>query len=109
MALKDIVEQYFMDFSNKDILSLEKAFAGNIVLRDWEIEANGIDSVIAANKNIFNNVKTITIEIQNLYQENNIVIGEIKIILNQSETLKVVDIFEFNEKDEIERISAYKG
>ena len=109
MTLKDIVKQYFMDFSNKDILSLDKAFANNIVLRDWEIEAHGIDSVIAANKNIFNNVKTITIEIQNLYQENNVVIGEIKITLNQSETLNVVDIFEFNEKDEIERIFAYKG
>ena len=109
MTLKDIVKQYFMDFSNKDILSLEKAFADNIVLRDWEIEANGIDSVIAANKNIFNNVNTITVEIQNLYQENNIVIGEIKIILNQSETLNVVDIFEFNQKGDIERIFAYKG
>ena len=30
-----------MDFSNKDILSLDKAFANNIVLRDWEIEAHG--------------------------------------------------------------------
>ena len=109
MTLKDIVKQYFMDFSNKDILSLEKAFADNIVLRDWEIEANGIDSVIAASKNIFNNVNTITVEIQNLYQENNIVIGEIKIILNQSETLNVVDIFEFNQKGDIERIFAYKG
>ena len=108
MELKDIVLSYFDCFSKKDISSLEDFFSKDIILQDWEIEANGINAVIAANKNIFNNVRSITVEIENLYQEKNIVIGEIKIILNKLETLYVVDIIEFNKKDKIKRIFAYK-
>lgn len=109
MELKDIVLNYFDCFSEKNISSLKDFFSKDIILKDWEIEANGIDAVIAANKNIFNNVKSIFVEIKNLYQDKNIVIGEIKILINQSETLNVVDIFEFNEKDKIKSIFAYKG
>ena len=109
MELKEKVSSYFECFSSKKITSLKDFFSTDIVLRDWEIEAHGIDEVIEANKNIFNNVKSIFVEIKNLYQEENIVIGEIKITINQSETLYVVDIFEFNESNKIKRIFAYKG
>ena len=50
--LKEIALSYFRDFSNKDIASLKGFFANDIVLRDWEIEAEGIEAVIEANKNI---------------------------------------------------------
>ena len=109
MESKDIVLGYLESFSKKNISTLKDFFSNDITLRDWEIEANGIDAVIEANKNIFNNFKSIFVEIKNLYQEENIVIGELKIIINQSETLLVVDIFEFNEKKEIKRIFAFKG
>lgn len=109
MNLKELAIKYFKDFSNKNILSLKEVFSNDIVLRDWEIEAKGIDEVIEVNKNIFNNVKSIFIEPQNLYQEENIVVGEIKIVINESETIYVVDILEFNEKKKIKRIFAYKG
>lgn len=109
MEFKDIALSYFECFSKKNISSLIDLFSNDIVLKDWEIEAKGIDEVIAANKNIFNNVKSIFIEIKNLYQEENVVIGELKIILNHSETLNVVDIIEFNEKNKIKSIFAYKG
>ena len=109
MELKEKVLGYLECFSSKKISSLKDFFSNDIVLRDWEIEAHGIDEVIEANKNIFNNVKNIFVEIKNLYQEENIVIGELEIIINQSESLFVVDIFEFNEKNKIKRIFAYKG
>ena len=109
MELKEKVLGYLKCFSSKKISSLKDFFSTDIVLRDWEIEAHGIDEVIEANKNIFNNVKSIFVEIKNLYQEGNIVIGELEIIINKSETLFVVDIFEFNEKNKIKRIFAYKG
>ncbi len=109
MTLKKIALKYFEDFSSKDILSLKKVFANDIVLRDWEIEARGINAVIKANENIFNNVVSIFVEPQNLYQEDNIVIGELKIIINESEILYVVDLIEFNKENKIKRIYAYKG
>ena len=109
MTLKDITLKYFKDFSSKDISSLKEVFANDIVLRDWEIEAKGIDSVIKANQNIFDNVISIFVDPQNLYQEENIVIGELKIVINDSEIIYVVDLIEFNEDNKIKRIFAYKG
>tara|TARA_Y100001978_G_C23503157_1_gene341963 strand:- start:69 stop:401 length:333 start_codon:yes stop_codon:yes gene_type:complete len=109
MTLKEITLKYFNDFSNKDISSLKKVFANDIVLRDWEIEAKGIDAVIKANQNIFDNVISIVVDPQNLYQEANIVIGELKILINDSEIIYVVDLLEFNKDNKIKRIFAYKG
>lgn len=109
MELKEIVLKYFECFSKKNIKSLKDFFSNDVVLKDWEIEANGIDEVIAANTNIFNNFKSIIVETKNLYQEKNIVIGELEIKLNNTEILRVVDIIEFNEKDKIKRIFAFKG
>ncbi len=109
MKLKEIALKYFKDFSNKDPISLKKVFANDIFLRDWEIEAKGIDAVIKANVNIFKNVNSIFVEPQNLYQEGNIVIGELKITINNSEILYVVDLIEFNKEKKIKRIFAYKG
>ena len=109
MTLKELTLKYFKDFSSKDISSLKEVFANDIVLRDWEIEAKGIDSVIKANQNIFDNVISIFVDPQNLYQEENIVIGELKIVINDSEIIYVVDLIEFNEDNKIKRIFAYKG
>ena len=109
MTLKELTLKYFKDFSSKDISSLKEVFANDIVLRDWEIEAEGIEAVIEANKNIFNNVTSIFVEPQNLYQEENIIIAELKIIINKSESIYVVDIIEFNYQEKIKRIFAYKG
>ena len=109
MVLKKITLNYFRAFSNKNISLLKEFFSNDIVLRDWDIEAKGIDKVIEANKNIFNNVKSIFVDPINLYQEENIIIGELKILINESETLFVVDIIEFNKENKIERIFAYKG
>ena len=109
MSLKEIVLEYFKDFSNKNIPSLKAVFADEIILRDWEIEVKGINNVIDANKNIFNNVKSILVEPINLYQDRNTVVGEIKIIINNTEILYVVDVIEFNEENKIKRIFAYKG
>ena len=109
MKLKEITLKYFKDFSSKDISSLKMIFANDIILRDWEIEAKGIDAVIKANENIFKNVHTIVVEPQNLYQDGNIVISELNIVINDSEIIYVVDIIEFNKENKIKRIFAYKG
>ena len=109
MKLKEIAIKYFDDFSNKKISSLKKVFANDIVLRDWEIEAKGVNKVLEANENIFKKVISIFVEPLHLYQEDNIVICELKILINSSEILYVVDVIEFNEENKIKRIFAYRG
>ena len=107
--IKDITFCYFKTFSEKNIDGLREMFDDNVTLRDWDIDKQGIESVLEANLNIFQNVNTINVIPQNIISENNFVFAELKIIVNGDEELKVVDMIEFNKKGKIISIKAFKG
>ena len=106
--IKDIALSYFKTFSEKNIDGLREMFDDNVTLRDWDIDEKGIESVLKANLNIFQNVKTINAIPQNIISKNNFVFAELKIVVNDNE-LKVVDLIEFNKKGKIISIKAFKG
>ena len=106
--IKDTALSYFKTFSEKNIDGLREMFDDNVTLRDWDIDKKGIESVLKANLNIFQNVKTINAIPQNIISENNFVFAELKIVINDDE-LKVVDLIEFNKKGKIISIKAFKG
>ena len=106
--IKDSAQSYFKIFSEKNINGLREMFDDNVTLRDWDIDKKGIESVLKANLNIFQNVKTINAIPQNIISENNFVFAELKIVVNDDE-LKVVDLIEFNKKGKIISIKAFKG
>ena len=83
-------------------------FDDNVTLRDWEIDKKGIESVLKANLNIFQNVKTINVIPQNIISENNFVFAELKVVVNDDDELKVVDLIEFNNKGKIISIMGFK-
>ena len=107
--IKDSAQSYFTIFSEKNINGLREMFDDNVTLRDWDIDKQGIENVLKANLNIFQNVKTIKAIPQNIISENNFVFAELKIIVNSDEELKVVDMIEFNKKGKIISIKAFKG
>ena len=107
--IKDTALSYFKTFSEKNIDGLREMFDDNVTLRDWDIDKKGIESVLKANLNIFQNVKTIIAIPQNIISENNFVFAELKIVVNDSDELKVVDLIEFNKKGKIISIKAFKG
>ena len=80
--IKDIALSYFKTFSEKNINGLREMFEDNVTLRDWDIDKKGIESVLKANLNIFQNVKTINAIPQNIISENNFVFAELKIVVN---------------------------
>ena len=105
--------EYFTTFSEKDSAGLRNMFSNDVYLRDWEILANGIDEVVAANQDIFDRVDTIIatpIRVWDfLSQEDNVVVAELEIVVNDEETLLVTDILEFDDDEKIKSIRAYKG
>jgi len=101
--------EYFTAFSEKNIDKLRNMFSNNVSLRDWEIEATGIDHVVEANSKIFNSVETITVDPIKLYQDEKTVIAEIEITVNEVEKILVTDILEFDKENKIKSIRAYKG
>ena len=107
--IKDIALSYFKKFSEKNINGLREMFEDDVTLRDWDIDEQGIENVLKANLNIFQKIKTINIIPQNIISENNFIFAELKIIINDAEELKVVDLIEFNTKNKIISIKAFKG
>ena len=107
--IKDSAQSYFTIFSEKNINGLREMFDDNVTLRDWDIDKQGIENVLKANLNIFQNVNTIKVIPQNIVSENNFVFAELKIIVNGDQELNVVDIIEFNKKGKIISIKAFKG
>jgi hypothetical protein len=101
--------EYFQTFSEQDSEGLRSMFSDDVILHDWDIIANGIDEVVQANQDIFDSVDTIVAEPLKTYLDNNVVITELKIIINEEETLLVTDIIEFNEFGKIKFVRAYKG
>lgn len=101
---------YFDDFSNKRIENLSEIFADDVSLRDWCNQCHGKDQVLQLNRNIFKNTKSINVTPINIYQEGDVVIGEVRIDIDEgSETLLVTDMIEFNKEGKISAIRAYKG
>ena len=105
--------EYFTTFSEKDSEGLRSMFSDDVILRDWEIIANGIDEVVDANQSIFDSVETIVVNPVQLYHsitsESDVVIAEIEIIINDDETLLVTDILEVDDNNKIKSVRAYKG
>ena len=106
--MRELVTKYFKDFSNKDLEKLSDIFSEEITLRDWDILAEGKQNVLEANKNIFNSVDTISINLNELYIDDNVAACIIEIVINNEETLKVIDIIKIDTDGKIKEISAYK-
>ena len=107
--IKNLTNEYFLAFSNKDLVKIQSMFSQNIVLRDWDVSAQGFEQVSAANQKIFDSVHTIVVNPINIFLDDHIAIGELEIIINDIEIIKVVDIIEFNQDLKIVSIKAYKG
>jgi hypothetical protein len=109
MNLNDIALNYFDAFQSRDINSLKTFFSVNVSLRDWEINANGMQDVLQANLNIFNSTKTISVRPLKVVVGEYIVFAEIDIEIDSSIFLRVVDIIEFDLTGKITSIRAFKG
>ena len=84
-------------------------FARNIVLKDWERNIKGKKNVLKENRNIFNSIDNIKCKILKKFFFKNTAICILVIRINNKEIINVVDMIEFNIKNQITKISAYKG
>ena len=120
------VLQYFKDFSNQNIEGLAESFAEDIHLCDWNIDVHGKENVLGAIKDIYSNVKYITVKPVYFYSNDKdwyaceiIIDGEnaeaVKEIDDEGNTqmtlrwsLEVVDVIHINKEGKITSIKAYK-
>jgi hypothetical protein len=107
--LSELAIIYFDAFGRADILSIRNCFSDDVSLRDWSLEASGIESVLIEYSNIFQELSNVVVNVVHLYEIESTVIAELIISADEIASIKVVDIISFNDNGKISSIRAYKG
>lgn len=101
---------HFLDrYSHKDIDSISQMLAQDVILRDWNIYTRGSEAVTAATLKNFRDADTIEIEVLHIYENENSVAGEIRIVVDKTIELYVVDVIQFDSESKVKAIRSYKG
>ena len=107
--LKKISQKYFKYFSSKDLDLIGSMLSSKVILKDWDVYAEGKENVLSATKNIFDSVETIKVVVKDIYREEQTIIAKLDILINDKEMIKVVDIIQFDKSNKIINIRAFKG
>lgn len=109
MSLRDRFADYLEAYSRKDLEAVAGMFADDIALRDWKISVSGKETAVAETEKNFNSADSIRIEILNTYESDDAVAGELRITVDESEVLHVVDVVTYDADGRICSIRAYLG
>ena len=100
---------YLKRYEEKDLNGIKEMFSENIVLRDWKIYVEGKENALKETLKNFQNANSIEIEVLSTYENKNTVAAELKITVDVTEELYVVDVITFNSSRKIQSIRAYIG
>lgn len=106
---KEICLLYLKRYERKDLNGIEEMFSEDIVLRDWKIRVEGKEDAISETRKNFENADSIEIEVLSTYENKNTVAAELKITVDSTEKLYVVDVITINSEGKIKSIRAYLG
>ena len=109
MEWVEVFIQYLRAYEQKDLDSVSDMFADDIALRDWKISVKGKRLAVDETRKNFENTDSIEIDVLSTMVNEKMVSGELKIVVDKSETLFVVDVLKFNENGKITAIHAYLG
>jgi len=107
MNFKELAYKYFEFFSLGDLESLLKIYDKNICLIDWNGQWVGSDEVLNMNKSLFEGFSP-KVEVMEIKEVRNRVYCLIEIKVGE-ETLKVMDVIDYNNDGKIIKIEAFKG
>ena len=106
---KQAFVDYLAAYAAKDLARVAQMFAADIRLRDWKISVSGKEAAIAETDKNFRSALSIEIEVLSTYEAGDAVAGELRIVVDRSEVLHVVDVLTFDAQGKISAIRAYLG
>lgn len=106
---KKIALLYLKKYEEKDIMSIEELFSDDILLRDWKIRVEGKEQALIETKKNFASAESIKIDVISIYQDQNSVAAELKIIVNNTDELYVIDVITINSAGKINSVKAFIG
>jgi hypothetical protein len=104
-----ICRSYLAAYAAKDLATVEALLADDIHLRDWKISVRGKAAALDETGKNFAAAESISIDIVRLHDCGQTVAAELKIIVNRSEVLHVIDVLEFDATGRICAIRAFLG
>lgn len=105
----EICLSYLKKYAEKDLEGIEEMFADDIVLRDWKIRVTEKANALNETRKNFLAADSIDIHVLALYENQDTVAAELKITVDNTEELYVVDVITLNAKGKIKSIRAYLG
>ena len=109
MSHIDRFTAYLHAYASKDIEQIAAMFAEDMTLRDWKIFVQGKAAALAETQANFDAADSIDIQLLHVYEANDAVAGELRIIVNGRDELFVVDVLDFNSAGQICAIRAFIG
>ena len=100
---------YLSKYTEKDLEGIEGMFSDDIILRDWKIRVVGKEKALDETRKNFEAANSIEIDVLATHGDQNTVAAELKITVDTTELLHVVDVISFNEEGRINSIRAYLG
>ncbi|MGL4207442.1 MAG: nuclear transport factor 2 family protein [Aeromonadaceae bacterium] len=109
MSLKEQFIAYLKHYADKNLEKIADMFADDVTLRDWSISVVGKVAALAETEKNFSSARSIEIEVLRTYESAESVAGELRITVNETEVLYVVDVVTFGRDGKIEAVRAYIG
>ena len=109
MPNAELFRSYLRSYADRDLAAISQMLADDVALRDWNISVRGRDEVLRETAENFANSESIEIEVLNLYEGGDAVAGEVRIVVDGTIELFVVDVVAFDEQGRVTAIRSYKG
>jgi len=103
------LRQYLSAYARKDLQAIEAMLADDATLQDWNLKVEGKAEVLRETRKNFEAAQSIEIEIRREFGNGADVAAELRIVVDGTIQLEVVDIVRFNAEALVESIKSYKG
>jgi hypothetical protein len=105
----DVLTAYLKAYESRDIDAIGAMLADDVRLQDWNLVAQGKNAVLADIRKNFLDAQHLEIEVRELYEGNGCAAARLRIVVNRSIELEVVDTIVVNLEGKVLSIQAYKG
>lgn len=89
--------------------AVARMLTDDVHLQDWNLEVSGKDAVLAETRKNFMDAQHLQIEVRQLYEGTGCAAARLRIVVNKSVELEVVDTIVVNPDGKVSAIRAYKG
>lgn len=100
---------YLQAYEAKDLARIERQFADDIHLADWNLAVSGKAAALTETQRNFESARSLTMAIQTVYEGEDRAAAELEIVVDGTVRLHVVDALSFDAAGRITAIRAYKG